>query len=301
MNVSAERKFHLTGHSGSVYTIIQEQNSNTFLSAGSEGIVVKWSSADYSHPTACAKVKGHIFALLFLPDKNHLVIGTMYGSLYVIDLNSKQEIHHITFHQQSIYDIRFFDSKIFVCSKDGVLSIWDTEYHPLKSLKISTEALRQIDFSHSHNEIAIGASDHHIYILSSTDFSLQKILNGPANSVFSICFSPDGKYLLTGSRDAHLYQWNVNENYSLLQQIPAHLYTINHIIYICNDKLFATASRDKTIKLWDAKTFELKRVLDKEKDNGHINSVNKLLWDEKNHLLISTGDDRSIMGWQIQC
>lgn len=301
MNVSAERKFHLTGHSGSVYTIIQEQNSNTFLSAGSEGIVVKWSSADYSHPTACAKVKGHIFALLFLPDKNHLVIGTMNGSLHIIDLNNKQEIHHITYHRQSVFDIQFFDSKIFVCSKDGVLSIWDTEYHLLKSIKISAEALRQLDLSTLHDEIAIGASDHNIYILNSADLSLKKILSAPANSVFSVRYSPDGNYLLTGSRDARLYVWAANKQYSLMKQIPAHLYTINHVIYICSGKLFATAGRDKTIKIWDAETFELRRVLDKEKDNGHINSVNKLLWNEGQQLLISTGDDRSIMGWQIQC
>ncbi len=301
MSISVEKKLHLTGHSGSIYTILQGEDNNTFFSAGSEGIVVKWNLNDPANPIACAKVKGHIFALLFLPDKNHLVVGAMDGSLYVIDLSSKKEIHHIAFHQQSVFDIRFFDSKIFVCSKDGVLSIWDTAYRLLTSIKISMEALRQIDFNHLHNEIAIGASDHNIYILNSTDFSLKKILNGPTNSVFSVCYSPDGKYLLTGSRDARLYIWNVNDNYSLLQQIPAHLYTINHIVYICNNNLFATASRDKTIKLWDAKTFELKRVIDKEKDNGHINSVNKLSWSEKNRLLLSTGDDRSIMAWDVQC
>jgi WD40 repeat protein len=300
MNIVAEKKFHLTGHSGSIYSIIAGDSDHTFFSAGSEGVVVKWNLNDIESPIACAKVEGQIFALLYLKEMNHLVIGTMGGSMHVIDLNEKKEIHNITYHQQSIFDIQFFEDKILVCSKDGTLTVWQaSDYSLLKSIRISEVALRQLNSHPTKKELAIGSSDNNIYILNADDFSVEKTLSAPENSVFSVCYSNDGNYLLTGSRDAQLCIWNAEKNYSLMNKIPAHLYTINHITYISNGICFATAGRDKAVKIWDAETFELKKVLDKEKYNGHINSVNKLCWNETHQLLFSASDDRSIIAWKI--
>ncbi|PSR03495.1 MAG: hypothetical protein BRD50_05840 [Bacteroidetes bacterium SW_11_45_7] len=63
--------------------------------------------------------------------------------------------------------------------------------------------------------------------------------------------------------------------------------------------MFASASRDKTVKLWDAETFELLKVLDNKKFEGHVHSVNKLLWSHEHDLLISCGDDRSVIIWKV--
>jgi WD repeat-containing protein 61 len=85
----------------------------------------------------------------------------------------------------------------------------------------------------------------------------------------------------------------------IIKSIPAHEWAIYDIAYSPNSKLFATASRDKTIKIWDSKTFELLKVINKEKDRGHLNSVNKLIWSTYNNYLISAGDDRAIIIWEI--
>ena len=80
---------------------------------------------------------------------------------------------------------------------------------------------------------------------------------------------------------------------------PAHWFTINKIVFHPEGKWFATGSRDKTIKIWDAETFELLKVIETMRDKGHINSVNCLLWSEHNDYLLSCGDDRSIIAWEV--
>lgn len=304
MEILSEKKFQLNGHTGCIYSIAAGESDETVFSAGSEGMVVKWNLKEIEHPVAVANVKGQIFSLLFIPELNHIVIGTLYGSMYVIDLKEKKEIHNISYHNQIVYDIKFLphekEPEILVCTKDGMLSVWNTDYKLLRTIQISAEALRQVNFNYHTQEIAIGASDSNVYILNMNDFTVKKELKAARNSVFSVCYSPDGKYLLTGSRDARLYVWDVENNYSLAEEISAHLYTVNDITYICDGKLFATASRDKTIKIWDAKTFKLKRVLDKEKYNGHHGSVNKILWNENRQLLYSVSDDHTINVWDIQ-
>ena len=111
-------------------------------------------------------------------------------------------------------------------------------------------------------------------------------------------FSPDGKVLLTGGRDAHLNIWQVGK-YEIIKSIPAHNWAIYDIAYSPNSKLFATASRDKTIKIWDSNTFQLLKVINKAKQGGHLNSVNKIIWSTYNNYLISSGDDRAILLWEI--
>ena len=68
---------------------------------------------------------------------------------------------------------------------------------------------------------------------------------------------------------------------------------------IKKSKFFATGSRDKTIKIWNADNFELLLRIDNAKNKGHTQSVNKLLWSDFNNYLVSTGDDKAIMVWKI--
>jgi WD40 repeat protein len=56
---------------------------------------------------------------------------------------------------------------------------------------------------------------------------------------------------------------------------------------------------DKTIKIWDAKTFTLLKVIDKVRNQSHSTSVNKLLWLD-NQNLASVSDDKMSMLWEVK-
>jgi WD40 repeat protein len=109
---------------------------------------------------------------------------------------------------------------------------------------------------------------------------------------------PTKDIILSGGRDAHLnlIEW---PSCKIMEKIPAHNFAIYDIVFNPDKTLFATGSRDKNIKIWDASSLQFLYRIDKEKNEGHINSVNKLLWSSYKNTLVSTGDDRSIMGWQI--
>jgi WD40 repeat protein len=57
---------------------------------------------------------------------------------------------------------------------------------------------------------------------------------------------------------------------------------------------------DKSIKIWDAATFRLLKVIDRARHAGHGTSINKLLWTNFNNQLVSAGDDKRISVWDIK-
>jgi WD40 repeat protein len=138
-----------------------------------------------------------------------------------------------------------------------------------------------------------------IKIIDTDQLSLVHELKGHQNSVFTSPFHPSGKYIVSGGRDAQLKVWDTQAKYVLRESIPAHLYTINHIVFSKDGRYFVSASMDKSIKLWDAYNFRLLKVLDKERHAAHGNSVNKLLWMNYRDLLVTCSDDRSISVWDL--
>jgi WD40 repeat protein len=105
--------------------------------------------------------------------------------------------------------------------------------------------------------------------------------------------------LLSAGRDARLKFWDIDREFKPVEEIVAHMYTINHITFSPDCQHFVTCSMDKSIKVWDAKTFKLLKVIDKARHAGHGTSVNKLLWLNHKETLVSCSDDRTISLWDI--
>lgn len=299
-NIEIKRIEKLLAHKGSVYTLCEGEQENIFFSGDGSGTVIQWDLTNLAAANMIAKVNASIFSLCYFPQKNLLFIGQMHGGFHILDLTTKQEIKHLAYHKQGIFDIKIKNDLLYVAGGDGKLSIWDTNnFDLLTAISISDKHLRSFDFHPFYNEMAIGGSDNVIYILDFKTLKLSKIIQHHKNSVFSVKYSPDGKYLLSGSRDAYLAVWDVEKHYELYNSIPAHYFTINDIAYNSDGSLFATASRDKTIKLWNAANFGFLKKIDTSATEAHINSINKLLW-KGNTQLVSCSDDRSVMVWEIK-
>ena len=165
--------------------------------------------------------------------------------------------------------------------------------------KLSQKKVRSIDFNETTSEVAVALGDSNILIfdLHTLEHKKDFIAHQLAEKVVGaniVRYSPDGKFLLTGGRDAHLNIWKV-EDYELVKSIPAHNWAIYDIVFNPDATLFATASRDKTIKIWDAKTYQILKRITKENFEAHTHSVNKLIWSPYHNYLVSVGDDKMVM------
>lgn len=286
----------LKGHTGCIYAVDKGLYANTIFTGGSDNFIAQWNLDNLQGEIFATSFAAHLYTICHIPEKELLLAGTTDGNIHIIDIVQKKEIGILKHHRGPVFDIRYSletdcfytaggDGNLGVCSL-GSLSL-------IKVITLCAEKLRSIAFNSNASEIAIATGSCDIFILDLFTLQLKYGLIAHRLSANIVRYTPDGKFLLSGGRDAYLNIWETN-SYTLVKSIPAHNWAIYDIAFSPDETLFATASRDKTIKIWNAKTFGLIKRITKESFGGHTHSVNKLLWNAFNNYLISVGDDKEV-------
>lgn len=298
--VDVEKLHAFTGHRDAVYALAPADFDHQFFSAAGDGMVVHWDLNRPEEGELIAQLPNSIYALHRLADTELLVAGHNYDGIHILDWKNKKEVVSLHLGEAAIFDIQSYDNKLYVASGDGYLKEVSTaSWSITKKISASEKSARCIAINPLRGEIAVGYSDHFIRIYSLSDLSLIKEWSAHANSVFTLCYTPDQQFLISGSRDARLKSWDVNADYRKANEVVAHLFAINNLVFSPNKKHFVTCSMDKSIKVWDAASMTLLKVIDKARHAGHGTSVNRLLWTPFFDQLVSASDDRTISVWKL--
>ena len=302
ITIKAEKVAHLQGHASAVYALAEGLKENLFFSGGSDKIVAEWNLETFVPEDFAIKLEAPAYSFVYVKEKEIILVGNGSGGIHIIDLIQKKEIKLLQHHSGPVFDLKYsiVNNAFYAASADGSISTssLETLLH-LKTIKLCTQKVRDLAINSDESRLAVACGDGSIRIFELVDF--KQVYGFPAHelSANAVKFHPDGEHLITGGRDAHLNIWDVLDNYRIIKSIPAHNYAIYSIEFSPHLPYFATASRDKTIKIWDTQSFDLLLRLDKLHFKGHTHSVNKLLWSKFKNYLISAGDDRVIMVWEI--
>ncbi|WP_448528982.1 WD40 repeat domain-containing protein [Raineya sp.] len=298
--LNAQKINTLTGHRDCVYSLEKGISDYHFFSAGGDGLIAIWDLQKPEIGKLVAQVPHSVYALLSIPQYESLIIGQNMQGLHWIDINQMREKKTLKTTSNAIFDLKHYENYLLAANADGSVQMIDIENWRIQHTFLdSMLSARSLALHPENRHLAVGYSDYHIRVF---DVKQKKRLyewQAHKNSVFSLMYSPCGKYLISGGRDAHLKIWDIVQNYTLVEDIPAHLFAINHIVSSPCGKYFATGSMDKSIKIWDSQTFKLLKVIDKARHAGHGTSINKLLWHKATQWLLSGSDDRTINIWQI--
>ena len=298
--VNVNRLHSLTGHRDSVYTLEQGGDPAVFFSAGGDGMVVQWDLRRPEEGERIAQLPHSVYALHYIKDSDLLVVGHNFEGIHLLDCKNKKEVGSLKLSSASVFDIRSSGNLCFVASGDGSVTVVDLASLTVKKqFSLSEKSARTMALNPGRGELAVGYSDNYIRCFGLEDFQLLTAWEAHNNSVFTLAFTPDHKFLLSGSRDARLKAWQGDGNHALYREVAAHLYAINHVVFSPDGKHFVTCSMDKSVKVWDADSLTLLKVIDKARHAGHGTSVNKLLWSPFNNRLISASDDRTISIWDV--
>lgn len=299
--MKVEKIHSLTGHQDCVYTVESSDQAEQFFSAGGDGMVVKWDLSTLDEGDLIARLPNSVYAIHYLEKQDQLVAGHNYEGIHLLNWKEKKEVASLKLSSASIFDIKSFHDDLFVASGDGIVSVIDLRSWSVKNrLKYSDKSARVVAMNAVTGELAVGYSDNFIRIFSLHDYSLKSEYQAHQNSVFTLRYTPDYRFLISGSRDARLKAWDVSNQYRQAAEVVAHLFAINHMSFSPSGRHFATGSMDKSIKIWDTGELKLLKVIDKARHAGHGTSVNKLLWTSFSDQLVSASDDRTLSVWSLK-
>jgi len=73
---------------------------------------------------------------------------------------------------------------------------------------------------------------------------------GHSSWVTSVAFSPDGRYILSGSKDKTLKLWEVSTGREL-RRFEGHSDSVNSVAFSPDGRYILSGSSDSTIRLWE--------------------------------------------------
>ncbi len=121
---------------------------------------------------------------------------------------------------------------------------------------------------------------------------LSRAAGGHLHGVNSIDFSPDERWLVSGSEEGTFKIWEVNTG-KLHKDFSDSGNPITRVRFSPDGKLVAVAGKDQSLKIWQVSSGQcINHYL------GHSQPINALAFSPDGRLIASAGNDRSIKVWR---
>jgi WD40 repeat protein/uncharacterized caspase-like protein len=294
---------------GGIYSIaVNPQNTQQFATAGWEGNIQLWQQNDRGDRVLIRNIPGEttISQIAYSPDGKLLAAANWNKTIELWDVATGTKLATLTGHQAGINSIaidRSADSDVLVSgSEDKTVKIWQIGVNKntlLHNLSGHQDSVKNVAISPDGKLIASGSYDQTIKLWD-RDGKLQQTLTGHDLAVTSLVFSHDGRTLVSGSADNTIKLWQIDPN---LQQ-PAHLTKtltghqtgVTSLAYYGDGNIhwLASASSDRTIKLWNVKTGTLLKTL-----QGHPSQINSIALFDRGNSLLSADEQKGLYWWNL--
>jgi len=278
---------------------------------------VRWNPPS---PPAAYKYPAAITALAFTPDNQKLVVGGQH-ELLVWNIAHAKLDKRIYIRAERVYALAFLpDGKLAVAGgrpgQEGDVRIYDLEGGTPKTVqgvavldgvndkKVMVKQLLDADdavlclaLSRDGKKLASGGSNDrtvNVWDLSPgyANAKLEQTIENHADWIFGVAFSPDGKHLLTCSRDKTAKVWDLAAKESVLT-FPEHQNPVYGVAVKPDGKLGVSVGEDNQIRFWTT-TGEGKQV---RVAGGHGKAIFRVLYHPTKPILVTCSADDTVRIW----
>ncbi len=268
-----------------------------------------------------------ITCVAFHPIFSSLASGSEDYTIKIWDWELGELERTVKGHTKAVLDVDFGGPSggtlLASCSSDLTIKLWDPsdEYKNIRTLPGHDHSVSAVRFVPSG--AAGSPSSGNLLVSASRDKSLRiwdvstgycvKTIRGHADWVRDVSPTFDGRFLLSAGNDQTARIWDSSSG-----ECKATLLGHEHVIECCvfappssyghlaklaglkkpppassSAEFVATGSRDKSIRIWDARGTLIKTLL------GHDNWVRGLVFHPGGKYLISVSDDKTLRCWDL--
>lgn len=271
----------INAHNGWVNTVAVD--SKYIVSGGEDNLIKLWQADTGKLVKTVTGHKDRVTRVLFSPDSKSIASASDDSTIKIWSLDGK-ELQSLTTQANSICFSS--DGNILVSgSTDGLIKLWQLDGKLITTYQGHNARVTDINIS-TDGIIASSSDDKTIRLWNLTKPNTQN------HTIYSVAFNRDGKTLATAGWDGAV---NILDDNQKITSIKAHQNIISTIAFSYNTNILATASADKSVKLWNVKTFELMRVL-----SGHSDRVTSVAFSHDDNIIATAGADKAVKLWRVK-
>jgi WD40 repeat protein len=250
----------LNGHSNAARALVTSVKNNSIYSGGSDGRVIHWSQVNgmWTADTLKNFVDYQIYSIDVSPDGNSLVAGGLYPAdrtanyVYLFDLSKPgSEPKKITGFISDIENLHFTnDSKGFYARSNSGKSIMYSDLNTAREVIPCKEKITSIDLNLDGTKLTGGGVDGNLYIwdLKNNYAPSTYSILPQGKDILTVAFTPKGNDVVIGAESGEL---RIVTNGIVRRILTGHTSHIEQIKFNNSGKFMATASKDKSIRLWN--------------------------------------------------
>ncbi|TIA73404.1 hypothetical protein E3P84_02536 [Wallemia ichthyophaga] len=227
-----------TGHNQEIYSLDFSSDGKFIASGSGDKTARLWDvesntclhTFDIQDIIMCdtGPIDSGVTSVAISPDNRMVAAGSLDTKVRVWDVKTGNQLERLTGHKDSVYSVAFSpDGKSLISgSLDRTLKIWD--------LSGTTSAINGGNPPPVKNEINGEKTGYAVCI---------NTLVGHKDYVLSVAVSPDGKYIVSGSKDRGVQFWDPNTAQTQLM-LQGHKNSVISIDLSARGQLLATGSGD---------------------------------------------------------
>jgi WD40 repeat protein len=298
----------LKGHQANVGSVTVSPNTKYIASTSEDKTLRIWSIDGALLKTLNVDTVMNS-GVTFTPNSENIIAGSAQGMLNIWRVNG-QQLASVKANDMTVMDVAINPQgdTIATASFDGTIKLWRfSENLPvlLTTLKEHNGMVLSVSFSSDGRQLASVSEDKTLKLWQRNGKTWDKVklvhtFAGHRTIVLGVKFSPDAKTLASLGWDGQVKLWR--QNNSLLTSLNGHKSLVFGLAFsspthLNNRKIIASASADRTVKLWETD------------DEGKVLSLRTLKHDgvvmgvaisPNGKLLATASGDTTIKLWTLQ-
>jgi WD40 repeat protein/serine/threonine protein kinase len=291
---------HTAEPTDSVVCVTFHRDGHYLASVGSDKIVKVWDLTTqkelFAEKCDITRKFGTAYAVAFSPDGRLLAAGSD-RVVQVWDWKNHKILQNLPTQQRISIPVAFRgDGRLATGAVREGVKLWDpVTGEPLRAMSGHGHPISALAFSPSGDRLASASYDRTVKVWDTTTGKQLRNLDLHTGNVECVAFSPDGRRIASGGEDLTVRIWDSATGQEVLG-LRGHAGRCGCVAFSPDGRL-ASASIDRTIRIWDATPLrgnEGQEVLTFEE---HKNEIRSVAFSPDGKWIASAGLDTPVMVW----